>query len=166
MTKGFYMFRQFKFEESLYEKLDQVPMSTQFKLDSLGLSLPLETWQRLALPERWVFCHLSIRSRGERDCYVQYLAHVLQRDKVPLAKAQDLPEAKRPWEDIGRLPSEVAQKMREMDLPLFWPEWIKMDDMERYALYKLCRQSSDPEQVRQAVQEFLGLSQGVPSSKA
>jgi hypothetical protein len=91
---------------------------------------------------------------------------VLQRDKVALSKVPDPLEAKKPWEDISRLPSEVAQKMRDLNLPLFWPEWIKMDDMERYALYRLCRQNADPDEVRQAVQEFVGLSQTVPSSNA
>ena len=152
------MFRQFKFEEELYQKLDRIPVSTQFKLDSLGLVFPLEAWKRLALPERWVFCHLSIRSKGERECYTQYLSYVLHRDKVTLPKTAESSDAQRSWEDISRLPGEVAQKMRELDLPLFWHEWIKMDDMERYSLFKLCRENADQNSIRQAVQEFLGLS--------
>ena len=155
------MFRQFKFEESIYEKLDHIPVSTQFKLDSLGVSLPEEAWMRLALPERWVFCHLSIRSRGERECYSRYLSYVLQRDKMKVPGNTGAQDLKKPWEDISRLPSEVAQKMRELDLPLFWPEWIKLDDMERYTLFKLCKENADKDPIRQAVQEFLGLS---PSS--
>ncbi|HVZ81434.1 MAG TPA: nitrate reductase associated protein [bacterium] len=155
------MFRQFKFEEALYGPLDRIPVSTQFKLDSLGVSLPLEAWKALALPERWVFCHLSIRSRGERECYLQYLTYVLQRDRIALPAPAGTAGPKKPWEDISRLPAEVAQKMRDMDLPLFWPEWIKLDDMERYTLFKLCKENADKESIRQAVQEFLGLS---PSS--
>lgn len=157
------MFRQFKFEEELYQKLEEIPVSTQFKLDTLGVVLPLEAWKRLALPERWVFCHLSIRSRGERECYTQYLSYVLHRDKIPAPKNVETPNLKRPWEDISRLPSEVAQKMRDLNLPLFWPEWIKLDDMERYTLFRLCRENSDTDSIRQAVQEFLGLSQNIPS---
>jgi hypothetical protein len=152
------MFRQFKFEEELYQKLDQIPVSTRFKLDTLGLVMPLEAWKRLALPERWVFCHLSIRSRGERECYTQYLSYVLHRDKIALPKSAETPDPQRTWEDISRLPGEVAQKMRDLNLPLFWPEWIKMDDMERYTLFKLCRENGNPDSIRQAVQEFLGLS--------
>ena len=160
------MFRQFKFEEDLYETLDHIPMSTQFKLDSLGLALPEEAWARLELPERWVFCHLSIRSRGERECYSQYLSYALQRLKVSGPSKGPSKETKKPWEDIGRLPSEVAQKMRDLDLPLFWPEWIKMDDMERYTLFKLCQENADQGQLRQAVQEFLGLSGQKSSARA
>jgi hypothetical protein len=160
------MFRQFKFEEELYATLDHIPMSTQFKLDSLGLALPPEAWTQLELPERWVFCHLSIRSRGERECYGQYLSYALKRLKLLTKPPASSADEKKPWEDIGRLPSEVAQKMRDLDLPLFWPEWIKLDDMERYTLFKLCRDNAEKGQLRRAVEEFLGLSRPVPSAKA
>lgn len=159
------MFRQFKFEDELYATLDHIPMSTQFKLDSLGLTLPPEAWAQLELPERWVLCHLSIRSRGERECYSQYLSYALKRLKLPAAPSASSGDNKKPWEDIGRLPSEVAQKMRDLDLPLFWPEWIKMDDMERYTLFKLCQENAEPSRLRRAVEEFLGLSRTSPSTK-
>jgi hypothetical protein len=153
------MFRQFKFEESLYQKLEQIPVSTQFKLETMGLHLPLEVWNQLVLAERWVFCHLPIRSRGEKECYNQYLAYVLRRQMAPALSLEpgSFPE-KKPWEDLSRLPGEVAQKMRDLNLPLYWPEWIKLDDMERYSVFKFCRENADDSQIRQVVQEFLGLS--------
>lgn len=156
------MFRQFKFEEALYPKMEAIPMSTRFKLDSLGLALPVEAWGKMALEERRVFCHLSIRSRGERECYTHYLAYVLKRLQMTLPAA-DKGQA-RPWEDVSRLPAEVAQKMRDLDLSLFWPEWIKMDDMERYALHKLCSENADPTAIRRAVQEFLGIAKPSPAA--
>ena len=158
------MFRQFKFEETLYEKLDRIPISTRFKLETLGLAFPAEVWNRLAPAERWVFCHLPIRSKGERECYVQYLQYVLRRQGSPTTKMEAFDPAsdKKSWEDLARIPQEVAQKMRDLNLPLFWPEWIKLDDMERYAVYKLCQENAEDPLVQQAVQEFLGLS-GQPS---
>lgn len=158
------MFRQFKFEEPLYQKLDRIPLSTQYKLEVLGIALPVESWSRLAPEVRQVLCHLSIRSRGERECYGQFLAYVLQGQKGPSPlKAIPEPATKRAWEELSRLPVEVAQKMKELNLPLFWPEWVKLDDMERYALHRLCREDNKGTQVRQAVQEFLGLTP-LPSS--
>ncbi len=153
------MFKQFKFEESLYEDLEQIPISTRFKLEMLGLEFPQEVWDRLPLAERWVFCHLSIRSRGEKECYTAYLSHVLRREGV-LGISPDLKllSSQKPWEDIARLPGEVAQRMGELNLPLFWPEWIKLDDLERFAVYKLCRDHAEGPLVQRVVLEFLGLS--------
>src|SRR5579872_3724014 len=154
------MFRQFKFEEPLYQKLDQIPVSTQFKLEGIGSNFPFGAWNQLPLEERWVLCHLGIRTKGERECYSQYLAYVLRRQgiaSVSPGTAGPAPE-KKAWEDLSRLPSEVAQKMRDLNLPLFWPEWIKLDDIERYTLFKLCRDNSADAQIQQVVQEFLGLS--------
>ncbi len=76
------MFRQFKFEEPLYQKLDRIPISTQFKLEGIGSNFPLDAWNRLPLEERWVLCHLGIRTKGERECYSQYLAYVLRRQGI------------------------------------------------------------------------------------
>lgn len=153
------MFKQFKFEEPIYRELEQIPISTRFKLEMLGLEFPQDIWEKLPLAERWVFCHLSIRSRGERECYTDLLSHVLQREGrsgLPGGPSKGL--ERKPWEDLSRLPSEVAEKMRSLNLPLFWPEWIKLDDIERYAVFKLCRDHADDAMVQQAVQEFLGVS--------
>lgn len=151
------MFRQFKFEEPLYQKLGQIPVSTLFKLETLGFQFPADAWGQLALAERWVFCHLPIRSKGERECYSGYLAYVLKRHGITVAPEGATGE-KKAWEDLSRLPGEVAQKMRDLNLPLFWPEWIKLDDMERFTLYKFCRENAGDALVQQVVQEFLGLT--------
>lgn len=157
------MFRQFKFEEPLYQKLERIPLSTRYKLEMLGIPLPAENWRRLAPEIRHVLCHLSIRSRGERECYAQFLAYVLQGQKLsgPFKTVPE-PATKRAWEELSRLPAEVAQKMKELNLPLFWPEWVKLDDMERYVVDKLCRDGSAPE-IEQAVREFLGYSHLSPA---
>jgi hypothetical protein len=162
------MFRQFKFEEHLYPKLEQIPLSTQYKLEGIGFNFPSDAWDRLPLEERWVLCHLGTRSKGERECYNHYLAYVLRRQKIsPSSSEKPGPNSgKKAWEDLSRLPAEVAQKMRDLNLPLFWPEWIKLDDIERYALFKLCLEKSTDAQIQQVVQEFLGLSSpsSVPAS--
>lgn len=157
------MFRQFKFEEPLYQKLDRVPMSTLFKFEAMGLQLPDVVWNQLPLEERWVFCHLPIRSRGEKECYAGYQAYILKRYGAA-APVEGNPLDKKGWEDLSRLPFEVAQKMRDLNLPLFWPEWIKLDDMERFALYKFCRENAQDILIQQVVQEFLGLSTASPAN--
>lgn len=158
------MFRQFKFEEPLYRRLEQMPLSTRFKMERLGLQLPLPAWSQLAPEERWVLCHMPIRSRGERECYVAYLAYLLRRQKVPAPAGAAAPSERKAWEDLSRLPPEVAQKGRELNLPLYWPDWIKLDDMERYIVYKLCVEKAPDSQIHQAVQELLGFS-NLPSAK-
>ena len=158
------MFRQFKFEEALYPKLEEIPISAMFKLETLGLDFPLEAWRRLALEERWVLCHMPMRSRGERDCYRDYVFYLLKRQKVPLPVLPTSPAAvKKPWEELSRLPAEVAKRAGELNLPLFWPDWIKLDDMERYAIYRSCAGKSGNAQVQKVVEEFMGLSHASPS---
>lgn len=150
------MFRQFKFEEALYPKLEGIPLSTSFKLDTIGVEFPLPVWGKLAFEERCVLCHMPIRSKGERECYAGYLAFLLKRHSAPVPPPSA--PAKRVWEEISRIPAEVAHKAASLNLPIYWPEWIKLDDIERYAVYKLCCGNAEDRLLRQAVQELLGLA--------
>jgi hypothetical protein len=151
------MFRQFKFEEPTYPKLEKIPISTRFKLDALDLQFSMECWNKLPLEERWVLCHLPIRSRGERESYILYVSYLLRRLGFTASARDNSTPKKNAWDELSRVPSEVAQKMAELNLPLYWPEWIKLDDMARYAIYKLCQEEADPALIQQLVQELLGL---------
>src|SRR6185295_4089076 len=98
------MFRQFEFEKKLYQKLEGIPVSTQFKLEMLGLEIPLDAWKKLAIEERWVLCHIPIRSKGERECYADYLAYLMVRSGVLSRTSPAVSPERKPWEELSRIP--------------------------------------------------------------
>jgi hypothetical protein len=154
------MFRKFKFEETLYGKLQEIPMSTRYKLDRIGLKLEPKSWNRFSPEEKHVLCHLSVRSQGELECYKEYLLFLLRRHK---AKAEwvDTESAKKEksqWENLNRIPEAVYLKVLALKGLMTPVEWIRLDDLERYALFRLSQEKYTGSLFAQALEEFLGLS--------
>jgi len=152
------MFRKFKFEEDIYEKLPSIPFSTQYKLDRIGALLPLKHWNRFSAEEKNVLCHLSVRSQGEMECYHDYLLCLLRRLKEKLEK-QD-PQAsqmeKSQWENLSRVPEGVYLRALRLKAMVTPADWIQLDDLERYALVKLSLEKYSLEQFAKALEEFFG----------
>ncbi len=154
------MFRKFKFEEDLYEKLQAIPMSTRFKLDRIGLKLNTKSWNRFSSEEKQVLCHLSVRSQGEVECYKEYLLYLLHRlkEKVEWSDLETSKREKNQWENLTRIPESVYLKVLTLKGLLTAVEWIRLDDLERYALFRLSTDKYSEEQFAKALEEFLGIS--------
>src|SRR5581483_10161915 len=133
------MFRKFKFEEAHYQDLSAIPMSTRYKLDRVGLQVDPKTWSQFSMEERRVLCHLSVRSQGEVECYEEFLASLLRRHKAKIEKRDPL-ESRRErgeWENLNRIPEQVYLRVLKLKKLLTPQEWIDLDDLERYVLYRL-----------------------------
>ena len=154
------MFRKFKFEESLYATLQKIPLSTQFKLDRIGVRLPLKTWNRFSPEEKNVLCHLSVRSQGEMECYKEYLSFLSRRtkEKVEWSEPQASLKEKAQWESLARIPEGVYLRALRLKVMLDPGDWIQMDDLERYALFKLSLEKEPLELFARALQEFLAIT--------
>ena len=152
------MFRKFKFEEVIYEKLPSIPLSTQYKLDRIGTSLPLKHWNRFSSEEKNVLCHLSVRSQGEMECYREYLGYLFRRlkEKVEKQDSQTSQLEKSQWENLSRVPEGVYLRTLRLKALVSPVDWIQLDDLERYALVKLSTEKYSLEQFAKALEEFFG----------
>jgi hypothetical protein len=153
------MFRKFKFEESLYSKLPSIPMSTRYKLDRVGLRLGVKSWNRFSIEEKNVLCHLSVRSQGELECYKEYLLYLLQRlkEKTEWLDPEAAKRERSQWENLTRIPETVYLKALSLNSLLSPVEWIRLDDLERYALFRLSAEKYNEPQFVKALEEFLGV---------
>ncbi|HVZ79984.1 MAG TPA: nitrate reductase associated protein [bacterium] len=154
------MFRKFRFEETIYSDLSDIPMSTRFKLDRVGIQLDAKTWSHFSLEERRVLCHLSVRSQGELGCYRDFLLFLLRKHKEKAEKRD--PESTRQerseWENLSRIPEMVYFRILKLKKLITPQEWIDLDDLERYVLFKLSQDKRNDEVFAQAFEEFLPLT--------
>ena len=159
------MFRKFKFEESVYDKLHSIPLSTQYKLDKVGAELSLRNWNKFSSEERRVLCHLPVRSQGELECYKEYLSFLLRQlnEKMEGADPQAARQDKAQWESLARVPESVYLKALRMKILMTPGDWIQMDDLERHALFCLSSEKYPQELFAKALHEFIGLSAPAPS---
>ena len=154
------MFRKFRFEENIYPDLADIPMSTRFKLDRVSIQLSPKSWGHFSIEERRVLCHLSVRSQGELVCYRDFLAFLLRKHKEKLEKRD--PESTRQerseWENLNRVPEMVYFRILKLKKLITPSEWIGLDDLERYVLFKLAQEKRNDEVFAQAFEEFLPLT--------
>jgi hypothetical protein len=149
------MFRKFKFEEPQYADLREIPYSTQYKLDVVGLGLDIATWRKLPLEERNVLCHLSVRSQGEREAYREFVILSVKRSGARPSFMETLQQEneRSMWENPARMPTGVVEASFRAGLPLRPEDWLKFDDMERYVLFQVTKKS--PGSMIEVLKEFL-----------
>lgn len=162
------MFRKFKFEEPLYETLKDIPLSTRHKLERVGLRLTAKTWNRFSIEEKKVLCHLSVRSQGELDCYKEYLLFLLKRikEKPEWTNSETAQAERNQWENLGQIPESVYMKALSARGLITPVEWIRLDDLERYALFRLSQEKYNEEIFAKALGEFLGYPAPKPARAA
>ena len=162
------MFRKFKFEENLYRKLQDIPLSTRYKLDKVGIRLTPKAWNGFSHEEKLVLCHLSVRSQGELECYREYLAYLLHRlkEKVESLDPKEVQSEKSQWENLSRIPESVYLKALPLKGLITPVDWIRMDDLERYALFRLSQEKYGEAAFTKALEEFLGFPNLKPAKTA
>lgn len=162
------MFRKFKFEEEFYEKLSDIPLSTRFKLDRIGIQLSAQSWNRFSHEEKLVLCHLSVRSQGELECYKEYLLYLLQHthEKAIELDPEISRKEKAQWENLSRVPESVYMKALAFKALITVEDWIRLDDLERYVLFKLAEDQYNEAHLAKALEEFMIIPSKKPAKTA
>ncbi len=130
------MFRLFKFEKDIDDRLELVPMAVRRKFDLIGLKIHLKQWTALTLAERRSVCHLPVESLEEREVLAAFLKQVIARH----TGAE--PSAMPPAADIA--PATIPDRVGEMISRhrLDSARWREFDAEQRFALDK-CAKDAD-----------------------
>ncbi len=139
------MFRLFKFEKDIDDRLELVPMTVRRKFDLVGLKIHLEQWTALTLAERRVVCHLPAESPEEREVLAAFLKQAIMQHtgaKPPaMAPAADAVAA--------LIPARVAEMIARHHFES--SRWRDFDAEQRFALEKCAK---DPDRFLAAWNEF------------
>ncbi|MBS2031417.1 MAG: hypothetical protein JST54_26185 [Deltaproteobacteria bacterium] len=152
------MYRQFRFEGDIHEKLDCVPLTVRRKLDLAQLKISLEGWQALTRPERLALCHLSVDTDAELSIYREVLQGFCARAGVHLKPLQDADAEQRSW-NAPEIPALVTSRLAELGVRLDASGWRALDEETRYALLKLAHPKRTSEKLHALCVE-LGIKDG------
>ena len=147
------MIRQFQFEAEIYESLSCLPMAARRKLDSVGIKIGREQWQRFARGERLMICHAPADSESERAALQLFI------EETTLArcgtKPKELPaevrEAARP---PAAPPVQLVSNAAQLGTSITVESWGRLDDEQRYALIKLGGAEKPSHNLAPALKEF------------
>jgi hypothetical protein len=144
--------RLFAFESELEASLTYIPMAVRFKLDKCGVKLSLDQWNQLPESERRNLFEAPCVS-ADIACYGQALCRLVKEVIGDDPRLMQI-AATRAWEEI-ELPSQIADKALQLGIRAPSSEqWRGLSDLQRFALLKVSRASSDGRNLVPALREF------------
>jgi hypothetical protein len=153
------MYRKYRFEGDVHEKLDCVPLTVRRKLDLARMKISLAGWQSLTRAERLALCHLPVDTEEEVEVYREVLAAFAERAGAPLKELDAATGDRTRWLRDAP-PEDVVQRARGFGaLERVRDVWGRLDEESRYTLVKLSAPEKAPEKFRLALAE-LGLVEG------
>jgi hypothetical protein len=143
----------FEFEQDFVESLRCIPMIVRYKLDSCGVKLKLEHWNKFSQDARQLLVQNSISTPEEITGYRNLLYELAEQyTDIPL---KDLPiDDHPPWLEITKLPDTVQQKAGEIGINITLKQWQDLTPLQRFALLKLSRPSHENNNFLPALREF------------
>jgi hypothetical protein len=156
---------QFKFEQEVYYEIEPIPMSAQFRMDSIGVRIRPETWNVLSKETRLLFSNISVKSEKDRECFKIYFLYLLKRKRrqVHLMSQEEMERERHEWENLIQVPARVYQMVVGLDYTLFQEDWVKLSDFKRYVLVKLSKGHYSENYLRKSLAELFGFEPRVPA---
>jgi hypothetical protein len=153
--------RCFGFEADFTSDLRCIPMAVRRKLDLAGVKLKLQHWAELEEEER-----RELLAWPDEPAAIEAMRHHLLERSAALSAgpARELPRpAGAAWQQAEQLPEPLAASCRQLGLELRGGAWAELDELQRFALVKLCHPGHEHRNLPRALAEF-GLLVGEPSS--
>ena len=152
--QGLFGVEYFLFEEDFIEaNVRCIPMVVRFKLDAVGIKLPLEVWCKFSFEERKTLAVQHCKTRVERSGYFHYLNGLV--NIYTGADAKELIIEPNPlWANLQNVPEGLQQKAAEFNWFILVEKWSGLSDLQRFALLKLFSPGHENKKFSKAMKEF------------
>lgn len=143
----------FDFEQDFVGSLRCIPMVVRHHLDTCGVKLKLEHWNRFTHAERQALVDWPCQSEAEASAYREKLqALITAQIGTPAKLLETQPQP--PWADTATVPETVRQKFAQQQVSLTLVQWAALSELQRFALIKLSRPSHENQNFMPALREF------------
>ena len=143
----------FEFEQDFVGSLRCIPMVVRHHLDTCGVKLKLEHWNRFTPAERQALVDWPCESAAEAQIYKEKLQALIMAQTGSRAKTLAT-QPQPPWADQSTVPEAVRNKFAEQKVPLTLEQWAGLSELQRFALVKLSRPSHENKNFIPAIKEF------------
>jgi hypothetical protein len=144
----------FAFEADFVESLRCIPMQVRLKLDTCGIKLKLEEWNRFSHVERQILVEMPCVTEVEILSYREKLQQLVM-SYCTGKKPSDLPVEKHPaWMDGTTIPESVQEKANTVGVTISLEQWQNLEPIQRFSLIKLARSRHENSNFLPALKEF------------
>lgn len=144
----------FQFEKQFANDLQCIPMIVRFKLDKAGIKLSIKQWHHFQFEDRSQLATLPCTSITQINNYKIFLTKLISEktDEQPVVIAAEIhPE----WLNINTVPEQVIMQAIGVGIkPPLVEMWSKLNDLQRFTLYKLSRAGHGNQNFLPAMREF------------
>ena len=144
----------FRFESDFVEQhLRCIPMIVRFKLDACGVKLKLAEWSRFQEKERKILATMPCSSQEEIDQYRSFLKLlILTRtgNAASLCQIEEFPA----WADTTQVLPSLSAIAIDTGFSISLSQWTALNNLQRFALIKLCRPGHENANFPRAMKEF------------
>jgi hypothetical protein len=151
-----YLFRieYFLFEDDFVEaNVRCIPMIVRFKMDAVGIKLPLEVWCKFSVEERKILVGKYCKTTEEKLNYHHYLNNLINIYTGTGAIALKINPAPL-WANLQNVPEALQQKAAEFNWFITINQWSGLSNLQRFALLKLFSPGHENKNFPKAMKEF------------
>jgi len=144
----------FAFEQDFIGSWRCIPLCVRRKLDLAGIKLKLSHWLAMSHEQRQ-----GLVDWGDSPQHLAQMREHLRACTAAMVDGmvKDLPPAvEEPWQRPARLPDQLLDAARLRGIDLTSQTWMKLSELDRFALCKLARPGHDHHNLDAAFSEVLG----------
>ncbi len=143
----------FQFEADFVDSLNCIPMQVRYKLDTCGVKLKLNHWNKFSQEIRQALCDRPCATSEEIKDYHDWLQQQVVEQTGTEAKELIVDENP-PWMDAANVPEILQAKAQAFDITISAEQWAKLTPLQRFALIKLSSSSHENANFIPAIKEF------------
>ncbi|MDB5279721.1 MAG: hypothetical protein JWR61_4676 [Ferruginibacter sp.] len=152
--QGLFGVEYFLFEEDFVEaNVRCIPMIVRFKMDAVGIKLPLELWCKFSIEERKTLAVMHCKMTDEKERYYYYLNGLVNMYSGTDARALAINPAPL-WANLNSVPGGLQQKAAEFNWFISVEKWSNLTNLQRFALLKLFSPGHENKNFPNAMKEF------------
>jgi hypothetical protein len=144
----------FEFEQDFMENnMRCIPMLVRFKLDAVGIKLKIREWSKFTLDEKIDLAIKPCVTPAEIRRYHNELNFLIKKYTAGEATMLNV-DFSSEWEILESVPENLQLKAAEFGWKIKLPQWKSLNNLQRFALLKLCRPGHENVNFPKAYREF------------
>jgi hypothetical protein len=143
----------FDFEQDFAHSLRCIPMSVRLKLDCCGVKLKLHQWMKFAAEQRQGLVDQPCQDPEQIQTYKKVLCELIEKVCQEEAKCFE-PDPNPAWNQLDQIPEKLQNKASEHNIVISLVFWRQLEQLQRFALFKLSQPGHENRNFLPALQEF------------
>lgn len=144
----------FQFEKEKCASLRRFPMHFRLKLDLCGIKLSKRDWITFPIFDKQQLLAMPCETKEEIHAFRSKLKSMISAcsgDSIEVAPVGELA----PWKNTSTVPASIQKQISGLNMtPPSLDQWMRLNELQRFALLKLTREGHLKKEISRVLDEF------------